>query len=119
MSYATKLKATLPKEIGANGLHVIRRDLLNAPATPQVLIVVVDCHRIIDDLDDMIRTPVARILRIEPETDADRAAALLARATDLADARIQKPPPLLDANEATGLRNATGLRLAGGTGSIR
>lgn len=116
--YGTKLKATLPKETASNGLSVIRNQLLKTPMTEHVVLVVLDCHRIVEDLDDFVRTPVARILRIEPETDPDRAVELLGRMRELAEDR--KPPqdkPMLDVDEAAGLRNATGLRLARGGGA--
>jgi hypothetical protein len=112
----TKLKATLPQSREANAMPVIREQLLKEPFVQHVLILVVDCHRIIDDLDTLVRTPVARIVRIEPETDPDRAAELLGRARELSDGRTSSPEPLLDPGEATGLQNATGLRLAGGNG---
>jgi hypothetical protein len=118
-THGTKMKATLPKDRDGNGLAAIRQQLINSPMTEHIAIVVLDCARIVDDIDDMIRTPVIRILRIEPETDADRAAELLARAVELAEARNPKPKPLLDAQEASGLRNASGLRLAGGPGAAR
>jgi hypothetical protein len=114
MSYSTKLRATLPKDRDSNGMAAIREELLRNPMTQHVAIVVFDCHRIVDDIDDLVRTPIARILRIEPETDADRAVELLARARELAEARNPQTKPLLDVDEAAGLRNATGLRLAGG-----
>lgn len=113
--YAAKMKATLPKDRDENGLAAIRDQLLKAPMTQHVALVVLDTARIIDDIDDMMRTPVVRIVRIEPETDPDRAAELLARIRDLADARNPKPKPLLDPDEALGIRNTTGLRIAGGT----
>lgn len=115
MAYGTKLKATLPRERDANGMAAIREQLLKSPMTQHVAIVVLDCHRIVEDVDDLIRVPIARILRIEPETDPDRAAELLTRARELAEERNPQPRPLLDPDEAAGLRNATGLRLAGGT----
>lgn len=114
MSSSTKMKATLPKDRDFNGMHAVRERLLKDPMAEHVAIVVLDCVRITDDIDDLVRTPTVRIKRIEPITDPDRAAALLAEAVEIAEARIAKPQPLLDSQEASGLRNATGLRLAGG-----
>lgn len=113
MTYGTKLKATLPKDRDTNGLSGIRAELLRSPMTQHVAIVVLDCSRIVEDVDDLIRTPVARIVRIEPETDPDKAAELLARARELSDARNTEQKPMIGAQEASGLRHATGLRIAG------
>jgi hypothetical protein len=116
-SHGTKIKTTLPKDRELNGLAGIREQLLKSPFDQHVAIVVLDCSRIIDEVDDLIRIPVARIIRIEPETDPDRAAQLLARARELSEERVPQQKPMLDANEASGiLRQGTGLRLAGGDG---
>lgn len=117
MNYGTKLRATLPKDRDSNGMAAIREELLRDPMTQHVAIVLLDCHRIVDDIDDLMRTPIARILRIEPETDPDRAVELLARARELSEARNPQTKPLLEVDEAAGLRNGSGLRLAGGTTS--
>lgn len=115
MNYGTKLRSTLPKDRDSNGMAAIREELVRSPMTQHVVLVVLDCHRIIDDIDDLVRTPVARIVRIEPETDPDRAAELLARMRELSEARNPQTKPLLDVDEAAGLRNGSGLRLAGGS----
>lgn len=112
MSYSVKIKASLPKDRDLNGVAAIREKLLKSPMTEHVAIVVLDCARITEDVEDMIRTPTARIMRIEPETDPDRAAELLARARELADERNPKPKPLIDPDEAAG-RHTGVLRLAG------
>lgn len=120
MSYATKMKAALPKELRDNGLAQIRKQLLESPMTEHVALVVFDTARIIEDVDDLVRTPVIRVLRIEPETDPDKAAALLARMAELRDERDREQKPMISAEAAAGkggdmLRNGGGLFLAGGT----
>lgn len=114
-SLGIKLKATLPKHRDENGLSALRLQLLQDPRAEHLAIVVFDVARIIDDVDDLFQTPVIRILRLEPETDADRAVQLLARAKELSEARNPQQKPMLDPHEASGLlRHGTGLRLAGG-----
>ncbi|MFG1898678.1 hypothetical protein ACGFIP_32190 [Micromonospora zamorensis] len=95
---AMKLKATLPKW-EQSGLAQIRDQLLENPEGQHVAIVVVDCARITHDVvdGDLEATPTIRLLRIEPETDPDAAAQLLAWAKRLTDKRIppiRKPDPL-------------------------
>jgi hypothetical protein len=116
-SYSTKIKTTLPKDRELNGLAAIREQLLRSPHDQHVAIVVLDCSRIIEEVDDCMSVPVARIIRIEPESDPDRAAQLLARARELSEERVPQQKPLLDSNEAAGiLQHGSGLRLAGGDG---
>ena len=88
----TKIKGSLPPwEL--NGLGQIRQQLLENPEGQHVAIVVLDCVSIKHDVveGDLIPTPTIRLLRIEPETDPDEAARLLAWAKRLTDKRI--PPP--------------------------
>lgn len=72
-------------------------------------IVVLDCSRITTDIEEgeEVRSPTVRILRIEPETDPDRAAQLLAWAARLTNQRIPPPAPVLpglDLDDGVGLR---------------
>lgn len=78
----TKLSASLPKG-QANGLEEIAAELVNDPKQPHVLIVVVDCKSIVDDVDSGDRLPTARIRQLEVvrDEDARHAIRLLSRAT--------------------------------------
>ncbi|MEU0081388.1 hypothetical protein ABZY58_26100 [Micromonospora tulbaghiae] len=104
-----KLKASLPKW-EQSGLALIRDQLLECPEGQHVAIVVLDCvsikHDVVDG-GDLEATPTVRLLRIEPETDPDEAARLLAHAKRLTDKRI--PPP-------TKPDPIPGLDLPGGSG---
>ncbi|WP_320069130.1 hypothetical protein [Micromonospora sp. RTGN7] len=88
----TKIKGTLPP-YELNGIGEIRQQLLENPEGQHVAIVVLDCVSIKHDVveGDLVPTPTIRLLRIEPETDPDQAAALMAWAKGLTDRRI--PPP--------------------------
>ncbi|MGJ3223778.1 hypothetical protein ACQEUV_33140 [Micromonospora aurantiaca (nom. illeg.)] len=103
-----KLKASLPRW-EQSGLALIRDQLLEFPEGQHVAIVVLDCvsikHDVVDG--DLEATPTVRLLRIEPETDPDEAARLLAHAKRLTDKRI--PPP-------TKPDPIPGLDLPGGSG---
>lgn len=97
MTGSTRLKGSLPKRVEDNGLGHLRRELLDDPSAQHVAIVVFDVARITEDIDgdgDAYRTPTIRILRLEPETDPDRAALLLGRAADLHRERDPQPQPL-------------------------
>ncbi|WP_319460072.1 hypothetical protein [Micromonospora sp. RTP1Z1] len=108
----TKIKGTLPPwEV--NGLGQIREQLLENPEGQHVAIVVLDCVSIKHDVveGDLIPTPTIRLLRIEPETDPDAAARLLAWAKKLTDSRIPPPAPTLPGMD---LRDGAGLHAVGG-----
>jgi len=77
----TKLRGTLPKG-EANGLDSIARDLVHHPDDPVVVIAVIDCHKIVTDVDTGEVEPTARILRIERllSSDLSDAERLLRRA---------------------------------------
>lgn len=115
--FGTKMKAKLPKLLEDNGLGAMRRQLVDDPEAEHVAIVVLTTAQITEKIDGGMRyrIPTIEVLRIEPETDPDEAVRLLARARELSDERLPTPKPLLDPQEASGLRNGTGLRLAGGT----
>lgn len=114
--YGTKMKAKLPKLLEDNGLGALRRRLVDDPETEHVAIVVFTTAQITEKISggERYRIPTVEVLRFEPETDPDEAVRLLARARELSDERLPTPKPLLDPQEASGLRNASGLRLAGG-----
>lgn len=108
---ATKIKQTLPP-YEVNGLSEIRQQLLEYPEGQHVAIVVLDCVSIKHDVveGDLIPTPTIRILRIEPETDPDEAARLLAHAKRLTDKRIP-PPARPDPLPGMDLRDGAGVHL--------
>ncbi|MFI6332934.1 hypothetical protein ACIBBG_32085 [Micromonospora chersina] len=116
---AIKLKATLPKwEL--SGLALIRDELLENPEGQHVAIVVLDCvsikHDVVDG--DLEATPTVRLLRIEPETDPDEAARLLAHAKRLTDKRIP-PPAKPDPLPGMDLRDGAGVHLTSVGGGQR
>lgn len=109
----TRMKATLPKASDNNGLSAVREQLLKEPMAEHVAIIVFDCTQIVDNVEELVRVPVIRIRRIEPVLDADRAAALLAEAREIADGRLNRPTPLLDPQEGAGNHGGR-LRMADG-----
>lgn len=117
--YGTKMKARLPKLLEDNGLGALRRQLVDDPEAEHVGIVVFTTEQITEKVSDgmRFRIPTIELLRFEPETDPDEAVRLLARARELSDERLPTLKPLLDPQEASGLRNGAGLRLASGSGN--
>lgn len=116
----TKLKSTLPPwEV--NGLGEVRQQLLENPEGQHIAIVVFDCVSIKHDVveGDLVATPTIRLLRIEPETDPDAAARLLAWARRLTDARIPPPAPPPPALPGLDLRDGSGVHLSSVGGGQR
>lgn len=76
------MSGTLPKG-QASGLEEIAAELVSDPKKPHVLIVVIDCKTIQDDVDSGDRVPTARIRQLEVvrDDDARHAIRLLSRAT--------------------------------------
>lgn len=101
----TKLSSRLPSEYEDDGLQAINRDLIDDPDTAQVVIMLVDCKSITTDMEKHgLEVATARIVKIEPITDPDKAA----RARDL----------LLDAQEQRTGRRPLPLGADAGTGEI-
>lgn len=67
-----KLSSSLPKDLDQNGLGVIRRALLDAPADHHVVLALVDCSKTTVDHDTGQQVPTVRVLRIEAVIDTDR-----------------------------------------------
>jgi len=87
----TKLSTRLPKALEANGIGLIRAALLEDPEAQHVAVVVVDCCKITEDVDSGDRSPMVRVLRLEPVTDPDDAARLLEFMARQANERCPRP----------------------------
>ncbi len=67
---SAKFSGRLPKG-DANGLAPIGRELLDEPKKVQVVVALIDCSKITDDVDNGDRIPTIRVRRIEAITDPD------------------------------------------------
>lgn len=64
-----RLSSRLPKG-DANGLGPLVQKLLDDPEQVQVVVALVDCQKITDDIDSGDRIPTLRVRRIEGVTDS-------------------------------------------------
>jgi hypothetical protein len=95
----TRLAGALPAD-DANGLVVIHRELLEDPEQQHVVVGVVDCITITENVEKGTRTPTARFLRIEAVIDPDSAAVIQALLRKLHEARCGRTPlPGLEEDE--------------------
>lgn len=77
-----KLASVLPKG-EANGLAALDRELIDQPRKVQVVVALVDCRRVVTDLDSGDIEPTVRIRRIEwIQRDKDVVAKILRRAME-------------------------------------
>jgi hypothetical protein len=88
----TKLASSLPGG-DANGLTALARALVDTPHDVHVVVALVDCKKITTDNDTGEIVPTARIRRIEPITEADKALAgkMLRRALELRTGKTVLP----------------------------
>jgi len=93
----TKLRGTLPKG-EANGLDSIARELVHDPDKKVVVVAVLDCYKIVTDVDTGEVEPTARIIRIERLLSEDLPAAerLLRRALEKRSGSTTLPLDLED-----------------------
>lgn len=93
----TRLSSRLPKG-EPNGLDAIARDLIAEPHRAHIVIAVVDCSKIVTDVDAGDPQPTARIRRIERVITADlpHAEQLLRRALEKRSGMATLPLDLED-----------------------
>lgn len=95
----TRLAGSLPGD-DANGLVVIHRELLEDPEQQHVVVGVVDCITITENVEKGTRTPTARFLRIEAVTEPDSAAVLQGLMRKIYETHCGRSPlPGLDGEE--------------------
>lgn len=94
-----KLKATLPKSLDENGLIPLAKAFNKDPYSQHIIIAVVDCPKTELDYEAGIKTPFARIRRVEMVLEGDSGAAerLMRRALEERSGRDTLP---LDFEEA-------------------
>lgn len=68
-----RLIATLPKGQD-NGLGIIDQDMVNDPEALHIIVALVDCKKLLTDIDTGDVEPYARIVKIEAIEDDDAAA---------------------------------------------
>lgn len=69
MSAVVKLSSALPGDFETNGLDAQAARLLDEPKELMIAVVWLDTAKVIENVDDDTRVPVARIRRIEPLGD--------------------------------------------------
>lgn len=93
----TKLAAALPKGNG-NGLAAIAGDLVSTPGKLHVVVALIDCSKITEDIDSGDTIPTARIRRIEviDGQDKDLAQRMMRRALEERTGQTVLPMDLED-----------------------